>query len=182
MRLVNTTSAGHTFVSSATVINELKGCCLLLGESSVTKQSQALLEDINKKVKYPYEKTMLNPVIPLKHGSAFETAKGIEVKTEVTDSWYMMYFGKEIDLISFLLHGLLLTASTEFASYFLSTFFTLLDEQTTPYLMSFIDLSDVVPCLSFVLLRYLSDIDLIQKGIRILGLFSQCTLVTKISL
>lgn len=176
MELVNTTPAGHAFISSKTVVNELKGCQLLFGESSpVTKQSQLLLKSMNQQERDEIGKTILNPVIPFKHYNPQGVTSTIEIKNDVTSQWYTMYYGKEIDLISFLLHGLLLPASGPFYTSYLSSLFTLLDEKTVPYLTSYLDLTDVVPCLSFVMLRHIQDVDIIYEGVHVLTLLSNCS-------
>lgn len=172
LRLVNRTNPGHDFVSSKIVINELNGCCLLLGENSlVTKESRCLLNDVNKKIRQSHEKTILNPVIPLKHSHILNE---IEIKNELTETWFTTYYGKEIDLISFLLHGLLLPSVNQYTNYFFSALFSLLNDKSAPYLMSFIDLSDVVPCVSHALLSFIDKPDVIQQGISLLSLFSTC--------
>lgn len=179
MEIVNTTPAGHAYISSKTVINELKGCQLLLGESSpVTKQSQSLLKSMNQRDNEDIGKTILNPVIPFKHYNSQGITSTIEIKNDVTSQWYTLYYGKEIDLISFLLHGLLLPASGPFYASYLSALFSLLDEKTIAYLTSFLDLTDVIPCLSFVMLRHIQDDDIIQQGVHILTLLSRCIFIT----
>lgn len=172
MALINTTHNGRSFVSSKIVTNELNGCQLLLGESSkVAKEARSLLNESHKKLGYSREQTMLNPVIPLKHSLLVNE---IEVKNEITENWYMKYYGKEIDLISFLLHGLLLPSVSDYSNHFFSVLFTLLEPKSTSYLMNFIDMSGIIPCVSHALLRFINDGDLIQQGITLLSLFSTC--------
>lgn len=167
--LMDRTTLGRKTLNNKVIMNELRGCRVLFSENSVVVQRlQQFLNHLSQPLPSQSKKVCLCPVIPFKRDSSIEI-------TGDTSNWYMQYYGQGIDFISFLLHGLILS-SPHFTPSFFSIIGSLFTSKPLSYLSSFYDFSHVIPCISYSMLHYIGNQEIIQQGIQILSLFSTCIL------
>lgn len=167
--LMDRTAIGRKALNNKIIMNELRGCRVLFNENSVVvHQLQQFLNHLSQPLPSQSKKAYLCPLIPFKHDSSIEI-------TGDTSNWYMQYYGQGIDFLSFLLHGLVLS-SPHFTPSFFSLIGSLFTSKPLSYLSSIYSLSGVIPCISYLMLHYIGNQEIIQQGIQILSLFSTCIL------